>query len=121
MPEPTYQDPGMQSWARKMQERHADSAPPEPTGPVVRAKFQVASTTPGSMNVGTTGEDGAYGIREVPVATVVLLPVYGGSAENDAFFAATPTGKIEFNAANLAAAAPFKEGQAFYVDFTPAD
>lgn len=101
--------------------RPAEGHEPPRQGPTVRAKFQVVNVKTGTVNVGGTNEAGQYEAREVPVATVNLCPVYGGSPENDAFFVATPTGEIRFQSVNLAAAEVFASGQQFYVDFTPAD
>jgi hypothetical protein len=53
--------------------------------------------------------------------TLVLSPVVGGSAENEQFFKWTPNGKIELLTVNEAAAAQFKLGQSYYIDFTEAD
>jgi len=51
---------------------------------------------------------------------VVLNPLYTGSEENKAFFKATPSGEIKFQTVNPAALKHFTQGQAYYVDFTPA-
>ena len=48
-------------------------------------------------------------------------PVYSGSEENTAFFAATPAATIEFFSANAQAADMFESGKSYYVDFTPAE
>lgn len=53
--------------------------------------------------------------------TVYLAPVYSGSDENKAFFAATPGGQISLNTVNDAALSQFENGKEFYIDFTPAD
>lgn len=52
---------------------------------------------------------------------VELWPVIGASAENDAFFEATPSGEITMRIQNPVAAEFFKQGQELYVDFTPAE
>lgn len=85
---------------------------------VVRVKFQVVNIEPGTVNVGSTDEDGNYQSKMVPTATIVMCPVYGGSPENDAFFAATPAGEIKFSTVNLAAASAFPAGAEIYADFT---
>lgn len=54
-------------------------------------------------------------------AYVALSPVYSGSEENKAFFAATPGGQILLHVVNESAAVQFVEGQEYYVDFTPAE
>jgi hypothetical protein len=46
--------------------------------------------------------------------------VYTGSAENEAFFQATPAGKMILEIATPEAAAQFEVGKDYYVDFTPA-
>ena len=59
---------------------------------------------------------------------VKLLPVYGdkkGSGvscpENKEFYAATPCGDFALETVSERAAASFTPGQAYYVDFTPAE
>lgn len=54
-----------------------------------------------------------------PTGTVVLSPVHGGSAENDEFFAATPSGELRFNTVNEAALAGFEPGAEYYVTIEP--
>lgn len=85
----------------------------------VRAKFRC-------MSVEVTyshHRDGApvfhHGIR--------LLPVFGTkrgggseSPENDAFYAATPSGEIKLTVVSAQAAEHFKPGECYYVDFSPA-
>ena len=70
----------------------------------VRAKFKVSSVTP---------YDGG-------TANIELVPVIGGSAENEQFFKWTPWGSIKIGTINAQAAEQFKLGAEFYVDFTPA-
>lgn len=76
----------------------------------VRAKFTVTEKT-----------DPAWGEQYGKVGQITLLPVIDGSAENKAFYAATPGGMIVLGVLNAAAAAQFEVGQSFYVDFTPAE
>lgn len=45
-------------------------------------------------------------------------PVYGGSLENERFFAATPGGAISLS---VMGTQHFEAGREYYVDFTPAD
>jgi hypothetical protein len=52
--------------------------------------------------------------------TVYFAPVYSGSEENKAFFAATPGGQIAFYTVNETALNSFEQGKEYYVDFTPA-
>ncbi len=68
----------------------------------VRAKFTVSS-------VEENGKD---------AKTIRLQPVYDGSAENKAFFKATPGGSIELYCVNPAASDQFVKGKEYYVDFT---
>jgi hypothetical protein len=77
----------------------------------VRAKFKVDEIRQHSWSLGL-GKD---------VRTVVLVPVTSGSEENKAFYAATPSGKIELATINAEAAAQFKIGSEVYIDFTSAD
>ncbi len=68
----------------------------------VRAKFKVGTKTPGSP------------------CSITMWPVVDGSEENKAFFASTPSGKIELSILNDLAAAQLLVGEEYYVDFTPA-
>ena len=61
----------------------------------------------------------AYAAFDQP--TVELLAVTGDTAENKAFFAATPTARIELTISNPAAAETFELGKEYYCDFSPAD
>ncbi len=47
-------------------------------------------------------------------------PVYSGSDENKAFFAATPGGNINFYSTNAAAFNAFETGKEYYVIFEKA-
>lgn len=53
-------------------------------------------------------------------AAVELVPVVGGSPENEDFYRWTPAGVIKLETINGAAAAPFEVNKEFYIDFTPA-
>ena len=70
---------------------------------VVRAKFKVEEVTQNTQG---------HSVR--------LTPVTSGSPENEQFFKWTPWGDIKIGTINAEAAAQFKPGQQFYVDFTPA-
>jgi hypothetical protein len=48
----------------------------------------------------------------------VLVPVVGGSPENDAFFRTTPAGRISVVIKNDETAAKFEIGKFYYVDFS---
>ncbi len=50
-----------------------------------------------------------------------LSAVMNGSPENEEFFKYTPSGKIQLSTVNPNAVAQFREGQEFYVDFTPVE
>lgn len=73
----------------------------------VRAKFRV-------HNVKDMGATGSH---------VELHPVYSSdpASENAKFYSATPWGSIQLGTVNPAAAAHFKVGAEFYVDFTPVE
>lgn len=72
---------------------------------MVRAKFVVQSIT---SHANWSGK------------TVTLTPQYDTTIEEDRRFAkATPSGEIKMSIDNPPALEQFKEGQAFYVDFTP--
>lgn len=75
----------------------------------VRAKFKVISIT---------RQQGWSGHKEVQ--SVKLQPVGGGSDENKAFYAATPSGSIELSVVNETVGRHFDIGDEFYVDFTKA-
>ncbi len=72
----------------------------------VRAKMRVGSMTP------YEGEGGG--------GTVNLVPVAGGSPENDEFYRWTPGGSVQLGTVNQLAYDQFAIGREFYVDFTPA-
>lgn len=79
----------------------------------VRAKFVVTEIT-----------DVAWGDSPPGQKSITLFPVGGAaggeSAENKAFFAATPGGAITLSVVNAAAAAQFALGKSYYVDFSEA-
>lgn len=52
---------------------------------------------------------------------VMLFPVVGDSEENKKFYKYTPAGHILLATVNEAAAAQFKPGAEFYVDFIEAN
>lgn len=54
--------------------------------------------------------------------SVKLAPVHGdGNPENEAFYAATPSGEIKMEMLNQAAGEQFELGAEYYIDFTRAD
>lgn len=70
----------------------------------MRAKFKVAAIT--HMENG---------------AEIRMQPVTDGSPENKEFFKWTPGGEIKIALVKEELVAGIKPGQAFYVDFTPAE
>lgn len=54
------------------------------------------------------------------VLHVAMQPVYTGSEENKAFWAATPAGSLDLWINNPAAHALFVEGQEYYLDIAAA-
>ncbi len=72
---------------------------------MTRAKFKVTEVT--------EREGGGHEVK--------LLPVTGGSPENESFYKWTPGGNISLGTINEEAAKQFKPGKEFYVDFTPAE
>lgn len=61
-----------------------------------------------------------YGKNETTSGFLVTLsPVTGGSDENAAFYAYTPSGGITLQTINPAAASQFIVGKSYYVDFAP--
>lgn len=74
-------------------------------GATVRAKFRVSKADARPDSLG--------GVVSLEVVTT-------GSVENDQFFKWTPSGRIDMGTVNQQAFEQFKEGEEFYVDFTPA-
>lgn len=95
----------------------------------VRAKFRClevtrrySHTAEPSVHNGHAPEHDVFQYR------VKLAPVFGTKSgrsakcpENEAFYAATPSGEIELTTVSESAASAFTPGQAYYVDFTPTD
>ncbi len=54
------------------------------------------------------------------VYSVELVPVVGGSPENDSFYKWTPGGKIELTTISEGAASGLEVGKEYYVDFVEA-
>lgn len=71
----------------------------------IRAKFKVESRSDHS---------GGY-------SSVSLLPVTGGSSENQMLYKWTPGGEIKLNVLNPRTAEAFIVGKEYYVDFTLAE
>ena len=68
----------------------------------IRAKFQVISVT--NLEAGSE---------------VKLVPVTGGSVENEEFFKYTPYGEINIGLLNKEAVKEFSPGAEVYIDITP--
>lgn len=82
------------------------------TSTAVRCRFMVMSKT---------RSDGGISVdcKRKVLNSVVLKPVYGGSPDNQRFFAASPSGEIQLNILNQPAADAFEVGREYYVEFTP--
>lgn len=88
---------------------------------MVRAKFYVQTRT----------ETGGYDVRTGELCNcwnVSMIPIWEGAdkdgsnvaKENHIFSKATPSGKLEMTITNEGAAAFFKPGMCFYLDFSEA-
>lgn len=75
----------------------------------VIAKFRVTEKMENTLG---KPEDGHY---------ITLVPVIGGSKENDEFYKWTPGGAISLGTVNPAASAAFVENAQYYVTFEAAD
>jgi len=72
----------------------------------VRCKFVCKSIT-----------ESAHWDKQKPnLKAIKFEPVTSGSEENKSFFAATPSGTLEFATVNHEAAASFVVGQEYYID-----
>ena len=69
-----------------------------------RVKFKVSTVT-------------LYGYSE----DISLYPVVGGSDENESYYKATPSGKVELSITNPNLHGKIKPGMEFYIDFSEAD
>jgi hypothetical protein len=81
----------------------------------MRAKFKVHSHTT------TLGWNPHTSKNDVPIGTIKLSPVTGGSEENKRFYEATPGGTIELSTVNKASLDALPLGAEVYVDFTPVE
>lgn len=81
----------------------------------VRAKFTCVGM---KQMQGSSYNHETKGYDQTIVETVTFQPVYGGTAENEKFFASTPCGQIEIGTVRKGM---FELGQSYYVDFTPAE
>jgi len=59
--------------------------------------------------------------EQVDVVDIHLMPVIGGSPENNRFYAMTPTGTIQLSTVNMVAANEFEVVKEYYIDFSPAN
>jgi hypothetical protein len=85
----------------------------------MRAKFRVNSVSPASVVVPA---DAAM----APMQTITAFPVArsdsypaDGSDENNSYARWSPSGRLELSITNPALSNRIKEGDTFYVDFTP--
>lgn len=64
-----------------------------------------------------------FRVSNVSGTRVMLSPVYDSNpeSENGRFFSATPGGHIDLQVMRPEVVAAFQVGQAFYVDFAPAE
>lgn len=89
--------------------------------PEVRAKFRCMESTRKYVSTRGGVDYFEYQIRLLPVMEKVKGGGYDPTEENKKFFAATPSGEITLNVVAESAGKSFVPGQAYYVDFTPAD
>jgi hypothetical protein len=93
----------------------------------VRAKFVCESVTltKGSRPAADAVFDPNRGFDKYEPCTsysVAMMPVYtGDKGENQKFWSATPSGKLEMQVMNQPAGEMFKPGKSYYLDFTEAD
>ncbi len=76
----------------------------------VRAKFKVTSTT----------QREHWDSQKGHIHEIELQPVMNGSPENEAFYAATPSGVVKLQTVNNDAGTQFELGAEYYLDFTRA-
>jgi len=86
----------------------------------MRAKVRVSSVTPPSVET----QDGS---DMAPAQTITAFPVArsdsypsDGSDENNSYAKWSPSGEFKLTITNPALSNKIKEGDTFYVDFTPA-
>lgn len=87
----------------------------------VRAKFQCTSIT---HLLGYEHNRETNQTETVAMRSVHMSPVYGNgdpNHENTKFWKSSPSGSLELNIVNAAAADQFEVGKSYYLDFTPAD
>ena len=81
----------------------------------VRAKFTCVGM---KQMQGSSYNPETKGYDQTIVETATFQPVYGGTPENEKFFASTPCGQIEIGTVRQGF---FTLGLSYYVDFTPAE
>jgi hypothetical protein len=87
---------------------------------VTRAKFVVQQIV---KSIGFVGHDASGAPKMNEIDTVHLIPVYAGanaSAEDKAFWEASPSGKIELGCCSPEAVKMFSPGRKIYVTFEEA-
>jgi hypothetical protein len=86
----------------------------------VRAKFRCDSIT---LMMGYRYDKDAKTNVPVPSRSISMSPVYGNGNpehENTKFWEASPSGKLDLNVVNAAAADMFEVGKEYYLDISPA-
>lgn len=89
----------------------------------VRAKFVVTEIRRSQSYISERQADGTYKHTMGELQTVAMIPVHNSvhlNPENEAFWHATPQGKVELGMINAETAAMFEFGKAYYLDFTSA-
>lgn len=85
----------------------------------MRAKFRIHSVTPPSVEVDPSQATApAQTVKMYPVSKSAAYPA-DGSDEDNTYAKWSPSGSLELTIVNPALSNAFKEGDTFYVDFTP--
>lgn len=85
----------------------------------MRAKFRVSSVNPPSVAI-------SEGVTMAPSQTITAYPVAAngypadGGDENNSYAKWSPSGSLTLSITNPALSNRIKEGDTFYLDFTPA-
>lgn len=89
---------------------------------MVRAKFKVVRIESSQTQRRKNPDKGwdQRNLETVEMRTLVMVPVSGGSEENQRFWDASPSGELKLGTINPEAWQAFELGGEYYVDFTPA-
>ena len=92
----------------------------------VRAKFrlyryEVTQVTEHPELIEETGQPDLSKPVKTELRSLHFVPVYSGSEENDAFFAATPSGSVVLGLVRPDVWQQFELEHAYYLDFTAAE